>query len=505
MNVSMSQIMVGAAQRFGHKTAVIVGESQISFFELDLWSSRIAHSLQEIGIGKGDRVSLYAQCGLHWIAAYYGIFKAGAVVNAINMGFSVDEVADAIKECGAVAVIGTADLLADLLPNSSTNDVRHWAALDMASSAPVLDFSGLRHVGESNFCAVELQESDLALIAYTSGTTGHSKAAMLTHRGLLMVASNCIIAQDRSEFDTVVTTIPSFHVHGAMVLNSSMIAGMTFVFHPVFSPEQILTSIEKYRATLFEGMPVMFLSMLDYIDRSQFDLSSLTRCTIAGQSISVAKIQHIEEIIGCPVIELWGQTETCGACTSNPLTGRKIGSIGRPFPNVMAKIVLPDNYELGSQRYDIGELLIKSPMLMQGYLNNPQLNVKALDVDGWFHTGDLCYQDEEGFLFLIDRLVDMVTVNGQNVYPAEVEYVIAEHAQIGLVGVVGVPRVDGNDQCVKAYVVAAPGVTKIDLDDLFRFCRRHLDDFQIPELIEIVEDLPKTATGKVSRYTLRLL
>jgi long-chain acyl-CoA synthetase len=504
MNTVMSQVMVSAAQRFDHKAAIIVGNSQISFFELDLWSSRIAHSLQELGVGKGDRVSLYAQSGLYWVAAYYGIFKAGGVVNPINMGFPVNEVAVAIKTCDAVAVIGTADLLGNLLPYSSTLKVQHWIALDGPNSTPLLDFAGLRFTGKADYDAIDVQENDLAVIAYTSGTTGYSKAAMLTHRGLLMVASNCIASQERSELDTVVTAIPSFHVHGAMVLNSAMMAGMTLVLHPDFSPEQILTSIEKHRATLFEGMPIMFLSMLGCINQVQYDLSSLTRCTIAGQSISIAKIQQMEEIFGCPVIELWGQTETCGACTSNPLTGKKIGSIGLPLPDVMMRIADPKDYRLELHNNEVGELLIKSPMLMQGYLNNPQLSAKVIEADGWFHTGDLCYKDEDGFFYLIDRLVDMITVNGRSVYPAEVEHVIAEHVRVSLVGVIGVSHVDGNEQQVKAYVVAAP-LTQIDLDDLLCFCRAHLEVYQIPTIIQIVDDLPKTATGKVSRHALRLL
>jgi long-chain acyl-CoA synthetase len=347
-----------------------------------------------------------------------------------------------------------------------------------------------------------ISPDDLSTIGYTSGTTGHPKGAMLSHRAILLNTAMTATYHVRTEHDTVVSALPCSHVYGNIVMNSAIAYGMTLVLHAVFDAKAILASIENYRATMFEGVPTMYLYLLNSPELNDYDLSTLTRCTVGGQTMSPYKMKEVESRFGAPLLELWGMTELGGLGTTHSLYGpRKHGSIGVPLPFLSVRIGSLECPTEAVAAGEVGELQIKGPVTMIGYFGRPDATAETIDVGGWLHTGDLAYVDEEGFIFVVDRLKDMVITGGFNIYPAELERVLCEHPAIAMAAVVGVPD-ETKGELAKAFVVRKSGVD-VDTGEVIEFCRQRLAAYKVPRLVEVVEDLPKTSSGKILRRELR--
>jgi long-chain acyl-CoA synthetase len=339
-------------------------------------------------------------------------------------------------------------------------------------------------------------------VGYTSGTTGHPKGAVLTHRAILMNTAMTATMHVRTAADTVVSALPCTHVYGNIVMNAAVAYGMTLVLHKVFDVEHVLASIQAERATMVEGVPTMYMYILNHPARGRYDLSTLTRCTVGGQTMPEAKMREVEAAFGCPLIELWGMTELGGLGTTHSAYGpTRHGSIGVPLPHLEARVIAAD----GSGRIlppgDVGELQIRGPVTMREYLGRPEATAQALDADGWLHTGDLVRQDNQGYLYVVDRLKDMIITGGFNIYPAELERVIAEYPDVAMVAVGSMPD-DNKGELAKAYVVPRQGAV-IDLHALEAHCRSRLAAYKVPRAFEVVADLPKTSTGKILRRKLR--
>jgi long-chain acyl-CoA synthetase len=255
---------------------------------------------------------------------------------------------------------------------------------------------------------------------------------------------------------------------------------------------------------MFEGVPTMYMYMLASPDLLRFDLSSLTRCAVGGQTMPVAKMREVEERFGCPLIELWGMTEIAGAGTTFPLNGpRKLGSIGIPLPYCEARIADVTDPSTTMARGKIGELMMRGPIVMQGYWGNEKATKETIEPDGWLHTGDLASMDEDGAIFIVDRKKDMINTSGFKVFPAEIERVVAAHPSVALVAVGSAPD-EIKGEIAKAYVVLKPGAAA-DAEGILALCRKELAAYKIPRAIVFVPDLPKTSTGKIMRRELRKL
>jgi long-chain acyl-CoA synthetase len=274
--------------------------------------------------------------------------------------------------------------------------------------------------------------------------------------------------------------------------------------HPRFDPAEILTSIETHRATMFEGVPTMYLYMLAHPDLDAFDLSSLTRCTVGGQTMPVAKMEEVERRFGCPLIELWGMTEIAGLGTTFPSNGpRKLGSIGIAMPWVEARVGDVADAGVTMPRGEVGELMIRGPIVMQGYYGNEEATRATIEPDGWLHTGDLATMDEDGAVFVVDRKKDMINTAGFKVFPAEIERVVAAHPSVAMVAVGRVPD-EMKGEIAKAYVVLKPDAEP-DADGILALCRDQLAAYKVPRAVQFVPDLPKTSTGKIMRRELSTL
>jgi len=271
-----------------------------------------------------------------------------------------------------------------------------------------------------------------------------------------------------------------------------------------FNEVEALAAIEKYRATMFEGVPTMFMYLLNCPELDKYDLSSLTRCTVGGQSMPVPKMEAVEERFGCPLLELWGMTEIAGLGTTHPLYGRnRHGSIGIPLPGIECRVAQLDEPSLAVESGQVGELMVRGPIVMQGYYGNPKATSDTIEADGWLHSGDLARVDSEGYIFIVDRKKDMILTGGYNIYPAELDRVISGHPAVAMVAV-GRRKDEMKGEIAKAYIVLKNGMTATEAE-ILSFCREHLAAYKTPREVQFVEDLPKTSTGKILRRELNKL
>jgi long-chain acyl-CoA synthetase len=498
---SLADVLPFAARRFGNKRALVFGDRSFTFSELDALSSALAANLGKIGIRPGDRVTLYAPNSWQWIVSYYGTLKTGAVINPINVMLTPSEVAYVTRDCGSRALIGSAEKIGPAL-EADVADLK--AIVFGKESVPGTTSFDELVAKPAAFERVAIKPEALATIGYTSGTTGHPKGAMQSHRAVMLNGAMTAQMHLKSAVDTVVTALPCPHVYGNVVFNGALLYGLTLVLHPRFDAAEILSSIQLHKATMFEGVPTMYMYMLAFPELDRFDLSSLTRCTVGGQTMPKAKMEEVERRFNCPLIELWGMTELAGLGTTFPSNGpHKLGSIGIALPHVEARIADVVDARKTMARGEVGELMIRGPIVMQGYYGNEKATRETIEPDGWLHTGDLASMDDEGAIFIVDRKKDMINTAGNKVFPAEIERVIAAHASVAMVAVGSQPDAM-KGEIAKAYVVLKPGA-KADTDGILALCREQLAAYKVPRSVQFVPDLPKTSTGKIMRRELKTL
>jgi len=501
---TLGEVLPKAARSFGDKTALIFGDRSFSFTELDALSNRLANGLRALGVAADDRVTLYSGNRWEWVVSYYAIAKLGAVINPINVMLTPDEVGFVVRDCGAKALIAAPDKgepLIGLIGNSPLETIILFGG-DAPAGAHAFD--RLIEDSAAEFQIAPAKAEAMSTICYTSGTTGHPKGAMLSHRTVVFNTAMTANMHVRTAADTVVTALPCAHVYGNVVMNGCFFYGMTLVLLPMFNEVEAMQAIETHRATMFEGVPTMFMYLLAHPDFDKYDLSSLSRCTVGGQTMPVAKMQEFEERAGCPLVELWGMTELGGLGTTHPLYGaNRHGSIGVALPQVEVRIADVEDATRTLAADEVGELMVRGPIVMQGYFGNEAATRDAIEPDGWMHTGDLAKTDADGYFFIVDRKKDMILTAGYNIYPAELERVIAMHPDVALAAVGSQPD-DVKGEIAKAYVVLKQGA-KGDAESIIALCRKHLAAYKVPRLVQFVEDVPKTSTGKIMRRELKTL
>ena len=501
---TLGGLLPEALVRLGDRKVLVIQGREFSLRELEVLSNRVASGLRSLGIGAGDRVTLYSANAWQWIVAYYGIHKLGAVANPINVMFTPAEVAYVTNNCGARAVIASADKGAALLALRANTPLEHVILFGDERPAGALPFDRLLESGSDRFDAAPADPDSLSTIGYTSGTTGHPKGAMLSHRSVLMSTAMTATMHLRSADDTVVTALPCFHVYGNIVMNGAFRYGMKLVLFAKFAERDVLEAIQTHRATMLEGVPTMFMYLLAYPERERYDISSLRKCTVGGQTMPVAKMQAFEAWSGAPLLELWGMTELAGAATTHAVYGRnRHGSIGVALPGTECRIAAVDDASRTLPAGEVGELMARGPLVMLGYYGNEAATRAAIEPDGWMHTADLAKMDSDGFIFIVDRKNDLILTGGFNVYPAEIERVVAAHPAVAMVAVGRRPD-EMKGEIAKAYVVLKAGASATEAE-IIAFCREQLAAYKVPRAVQFVADLPKTSTGKVMRRELHTL
>lgn len=499
----LGQLLPRVAARLGDKAALITDQRTVTYAELDRESSRVARSLASRGIGVGDRVALLSQNRWEWIVAYHGVLKLGAVVNPLNVMLTGPEAAFILRDAGASALLASGERL-DAVGAAFTDlpgrrlvisfDDTSYSAVPFAELLDLDDDPGFR--------PYPVDPDALACIAYTSGTTGHPKGAMQSHRSLVLNCAYTATMHGRTRDEVVVTALPAPHVYGNVAINGTFLVGGTVVLLTRFDPVGTLERIARHRATLFEGVPAMYAMLLAEPSLAEADLSSLTRSTVGGQTIAQSVITAWEERTQAPLIELWGMTELSGLGTTHAVHAPNVhGSIGVALPGVQVRVVDTVDGRRECAVGEPGELLVRGPIVTMGYFGNPEATADTIDADGWLHTGDVAIAGPSGHLFVVDRLKDMIITAGYNVYPAEIERVLIGHPSVALVAAGREPD-EVKGEVAHAYVVPAPGQEQ-DADALLDYCRERLAAYKVPRAIHYVETLPTTSSGKLMRRKLR--
>ncbi|QHC02302.1 long-chain-fatty-acid--CoA ligase [Epidermidibacterium keratini] len=492
------------ARKIGDEIAIVYGDQRITYRELDQRVTRLARGLAERGVGRGDRVAVLMFNRIEVIESYFAIIRLGAIAVPINFRLTAAEAAYIIDDSGAQILITEAALL----------DTARGAITDAAGDPALVIADGQGADGgeayesvlsdDDSELEIDVPEDDPAFIMYTSGTTGRPKGAVITHFNLLMNSHNCMIVQgikDRGE--VWLSGLPLFHIGGLNGILFYILAGGRIVLMKSgdFSADDAVSTFESEGITSCYFVPTQWKAICEVPGVTE-RAASLRRISWGASIAPPSTLQAMAEAFpGVPNFNMFGQTEmssvTCVLRGEDAV--RKMGSVGTAAPNVEVQIVRPDMTECGVG--EVGEIVYRGPTVMREYWNKPKETDEAFR-GGWFHSGDLCVMDDEGFITVVDRVKDMIISGGENIYCAEVEAAIDAHPKVREVAVVGRPDPKWVETPVAFVVPTDPNDPPTE-DDVIAFVKDRIASYKKPSAVEIVDELPRNATGKVQKFKLR--
>ena len=510
---------------FPDKAAINFYGTEMSFWELHQQVRCLANALAPLGVKKGDRVGIHLPNSPQYVIAYYAVMSLGAIVVNVNPMYTLAELTAVVRETGMSTLI-TFDMM---LPNVHalcqavdisrvvvTRITDYIKGFQPSKPAELELEPGWHHFSQLlESCTitrppkVTLSPEDAALIQFTGGTTGVPKGAVLTHGNLVAATIQVSLwggaltgltpPQERS----VLSVLPYFHIYGTIVaLSWAVFNCATQILVPRFVIDELMGLLANFKKiTFFPAVPTMIYAVINHPKATELELSKkLGLLNSGGAPMAVELIEQTKDM-GIPFSEGWGMSETTSLGTSNPVLGlKKAGSIGIPFPDTEVRIV-----DLAEGVHDVprgepGEMIIRSPLVMKEYWNNPEETAGQLK-DGWLRTGDIAAWDDDDYIAIVDRKKDMIIAGGFNVYPREIDEVLYQHPKIAEAAAVGIPDAY-RGETVKAFVVLKEGQTATE-KEVIEFCRQKLAAYKAPKLIEFRKDLPKSAVGKVLRKVLR--
>lgn len=527
---SLQQLLKNTAEKYPNKIAIHFNGKELPYRELYESALKFAGYLQKIGIKKGDRVAIMLPNTPQSVISFYGVMMAGGIVVQTNPMYTERELAFQMKDSGAKAIVALDILFPRIKKIQGETELEHVIITAIKDYLPFpknlvypfiqkkqygfsvkVEHKGNDHLFTEIMKHPALQEpimkinfeEDLAILQYTGGTTGFPKGVMLTHKNLIANTKMCQawLYKCREGEEIVLGALPFFHVYGmTTVMILSILQASKMVLIPKPDPEVLLKTIQSQRPTMFPGAPTMYIGMLNHPDLSKYDLSSIDSCISGSAPLPVEVQEQFEKLTGGKLVEGYGLTESSPVTHANLLwDGERVkGSIGLPWPDTLAEIRSVETGEplpVG----EIGELVVKGPQVMKGYWNRPEETQEVLK-DGWLHTGDMGYMDEEGYFYIVDRKKDMIIASGYNIYPREIEEVLYEHPAVKEVVVAGVPD-PYRGETVKAYIVLKEGATVTE-EELNKFARKNLAAYKVPRKYEFRDELPKTTVGKILRRQL---
>jgi long-chain acyl-CoA synthetase len=514
--VPLQEILQKSAKEFPQKTAIVFGEREISYAQLDSLSNQFANSLVKLGTKKGDRAAIFLPNIPQFIVAYFGILKAGGAVTAISPLHREREVEYQLKDSGAQSIVALDSLYPIIAKVKQKTQLKNViiTGFDEYSykKTPPPDiphtfaFQGLMKKAICGFPNIQFHPNeDLAALQYTGGTTGTPKAAMLTHTNLV---SNALAfaawIQGTAAQETFLTALPLFHIYGMTTsLTVPISLAAKIVLMSKFEPAKALETIQKHKVTVFCGVPTMYAALLANPELRKYDLTSIRVC-ISGASGLPPQIQNqFMQITGGFLAEGYGLTEASPVTHCSPVdrTMRtvKVGSIGLPLPDTDARIVdlETDKKTLGVG--ETGELIVKGPQVMKGYWHKPDETALVLH-DGWLLTGDITHMDKDGYFYITDRKKDLIKTKDYSVYPRELEDILYEHPAVKLCAVVGKtdPRAG---EVPKAYIVLKEGMA-VSPEEILAFVNDKVAPFKAIREVEFRKELPISSAGKVLKRLL---
>lgn len=482
------------AKRHSRRLALVCGERTMTYGELDEAANRLASALQALGVQSGDRVALLDENGLDYPAAVFAVLKLGAALVPLNFRYRPDEVAFVVNDAAPRCVLA-GDALAGLARQASAGFVHGTPVVELASARAST-------TGMVAAPAVDVDPSSPAMVMYTSGTTGFPKGVVFSHAAYLTSIAAIAMAGDLRESDRVLVTLPLFHNGGLnALLNPALAFGACAIIgRKGFVPEAVLATIGEHRVTLTMFVPTMLSMLLDSGAAARFDVSSLRKIWYGSSPITPALLERARSVFGAGFYQFYGLTETGMNAVLRPEDHERWAHCtGREMYCADLRIVDESGADVGVGQ--IGEIISRqSPMGMIGYLGNESATREAI-VDGWIRTGDLARNEGEGIFTIVDRKKDMLISGAENVYPKEIELVIAAHGEVAEVAVFGIPdAVYGEAVC--AAVVRRPG-SELSASEVTEWCAERLAGFKKPRRVIFMDELPKNSAGKVTKHVLR--
>ncbi|MEJ2603622.1 MAG: long-chain fatty acid--CoA ligase [Gammaproteobacteria bacterium] len=500
VDFSLAETVLKRADLDPENRAIVFEEREYTYRELVDRVRRLATALREGGICAGDRVGYLGVNHPAFLETLLATSTLGAIFVPLNFRLTGPELEFIINDAGIHTLVTDDTLLPVIEPVRDELCVRRHIGAESGGEGRA-DYEALLAAAEPHPGHVAATAQDTAVIMYTSGTTGRPKGAMLTHGNVLWNNVSAAFALSSNPDDITLTAAPLFHIGGLNVTTLlAMQIGACVVLHRSFDPTKALEDIERYRCTTMFGAPAMFLFMAQQPRFADTDLSSL-RSLVVGAAPVPKSLLEVYGSRGVNLDQGYGLTETSPLVSflKSQYTAAKLGSAGKP--GLFGEIRVADEDGKSVAAGEVGEILYRGPNVMKGYWNRPEATAEAIDEDGWFHTGDAGYLDEDGFLFISDRVKDMVISGGENVYPAEVEGVLYEHPAIAEVAIIGLPD-EKWGEAVTAVVALAEDA-EVTLEELRDFAGGKLARYKLPLRLHIVQALPRNPAGKVLKFELR--
>ncbi len=504
LNIAMA--LEHSARKAPDKVYLRAGETRMTYGQVESDARRFASVLAGLGVGKGDKVDLLVPNSTDFVVCYFGALKAGCVAVPLDVTAPADEVAYFLTNSEAAVLVAVPDNAAAAAEGfKRAGTCRHLviAGTPPPESVPpgAKTLAGLMSKAGTDFDTVPTGPDDPAVILYTSGTMGRPKGAVETHSNYYLVPQ--FMSREFWELtseDVILMVAPAAHVFGQALINVSCAVQATLTMVPRFEPELFLGTIERHRVTFIAGVPTLAHFMMNSPLVQKFDLGSLKHAMIAGSPMSAEMAEGFAKRFNLDLVTGFGMTESTFVTYLNSGMFRQAppGAVGKPGYGTTVRVLDPNGRSLPPG--ELGELVMRGPQLASGYYRRPEETAESWK-DGWFHTGDAGYMDAQGYVFLVDRIKEIIKRSGYSVAPAEVERALAAHPAVLESVVIGVPD-EALGEEVKAFVVLRPGASATEAE-LIDHCKARLAAYKYPRLVEFRESLPKGRTGKIIRRTLR--
>jgi long-chain acyl-CoA synthetase len=522
--VPLPHFLQESAESFPQNTAMIFAGRKFTYRELQEKVDSLAAALNALGVRKGEHVGLLLPNSPPFVIGYYAILKVGGIVVSLNPLSVEREILHFLNHAAIRTLIVAEPLLpriAEIAGQSSLENIlvaclREWGGAKRPRAKPKVAApsgkkKGLRFLepllekySKKRVRFIPPEPEDEAVLQYTGAISEGIKGVVLTHKNLVAntLQIRSWVVRARKGKEVVLSVLPFFHVYGmAVAMNVPIHLAATMVIIPRFEVMGTLQSIKRYRPTFFPGVPTMFVALSQEKSAEKYNLSSLRVCYSGAAPLAVDTLEDFEKLTGARVTEGYGLAEASPATHCNPVFGkRKPGSIGLPYPDTLAMIVDLETGEKVLPPGEVGELCIQGPQVMKGYWKSPEETARALR-NGWLYTGDIARMDEDGYFFILDIKKDMIIAGGFNIYPKDIDQVLAEHPKVFQAVAVGIPdRYRG--ETVRAFIVLKPGQAATE-EEILEFCRKNLAKYKVPTQVEFCAHLPQASSNKILRRLLR--
>jgi long-chain acyl-CoA synthetase len=498
----IGEMLDSTARAYPKSEAILFRDEKITYSEFNQAVNMLANGLKRVGIGKGDPVMVQLSNGPEIAMTHYATIKAGGIVVPLNVMYVAHEISYIGADTGAKAIIMDKAFLPVLEEiRAHLPELRHVIVVGEPVPEGALSFQHVMSNSPDRLDRYEADYDDIVSIIYTSGTTGRPKGATQTHRSILSNVASCCYVNKFTREDRLLCALPLFNNFAVnVVMMSAFYSGAALVVVGRFEAEEVLAHMSDKRTTYFAGTPTMFVYLLQAYDPARHNLGPLRVVNSGGAHCPEQVIEDVEKTFGVIHLDGYGQTEGCGFTTLNPIVGeRKKDSVGVPIADIWVKIVDDDSVEL--QPRQVGEIILKGDVFsVHGYWKRSEINEETYR-GGWFHSGDLGYLDEDGYLYIVDRKQDLIITGGANIYPVEVEQILYTNPAVALAAVIGVPD-EVKGELAKAYIVLKEGKSASERE-IIDYVRANIAKYKAPRMVEFVSSLPQGPTGKILKRELR--